>query len=124
MSKRKLAVIGNGMGTCRLLDELALRGATEHFEITVFGEEQGGAYNRILLGRVLAGEAPNAIVTKTPDWYDAHGIRLVERARVTRLDTTQKSIETADGRTRRYDLAVLATGSQPLVPPLDGMNGP
>jgi nitrite reductase (NADH) large subunit len=124
MSKRKLAIVGNGMGTCRLLDELALRGATEHFEITVFGEEQGGAYNRILLGRVLAGEPPNAIVTKTPDWYDAHGIRLVERTRVTRLDPTKKLVETADGRTRRYDLAVLSMGSQPLVPPLDGMNGP
>ena len=55
MSKRKLAIVGNGMGTCRLLDELALRGAMEHFEITVFGEERGGAYNRILLGRLRTG---------------------------------------------------------------------
>ncbi|HEY3493154.1 MAG TPA: FAD-dependent oxidoreductase [Polyangiaceae bacterium] len=124
MSKRRLAVIGNGMGTCRLLDELALRGATDAFEITVFGEERGGAYNRILLGRVLAGEEPNAIVTKTADWYDRHNVRLVERTRVTRLDTARKTVESADGQSRRYDLAVLATGSQPLVPPLDGMNGP
>ena len=124
MSKRKLAIVGNGMGTCRLLDELALRGAMEHFEITVFGEERGGAYNRILLGRVLSGEDPSAIVTKPADWYDAHGIRLVDKTRVTRIDTTKKTVESADGRSRRFDLAVLATGSQPLVPPLDGMNGP
>jgi nitrite reductase (NADH) large subunit len=124
MSKRRLAVVGNGMGTCRLLDELALRGATSDFEITVFGEERGGAYNRILLGRVLAGEEPQAIVTKTPDFYDRHDIRLVDRTRVTRLDTTRKTVESADGQSRRYDLAVLATGSLPLVPPLDGMNGP
>ena len=38
MSKKKLAIIGNGMGTCRLLDDLASRGAAFQYEITVFGE--------------------------------------------------------------------------------------
>jgi nitrite reductase (NADH) large subunit len=121
--KKKLAIIGNGMGTCRLLDELVRRDATNRYEITVFGEEQGGAYNRILLGRVLGGEAPDAIVTKTPEWYDAHSIRLNHTTRVTRLDTMRKIVETAEGQSRQYDVAVLATGSQPLVPPLEGMNG-
>jgi nitrite reductase (NADH) large subunit len=121
MSKKKLAIIGNGMGTCRLLDGLVARGGHELYEITVFGEEQGGAYNRILLGRVLGGDAPDTIVTKTPEWYDRHGMRLVSGTRVTRLDTLRKNLETEDGQTRRYDVAVLATGSQPLVPPLEGM---
>src|SRR4051812_33778909 len=121
--KKKLVIVGNGMGTCRLLDELVRRDATRRFEITVFGEERGGAYNRIMLGRVLAGEAPDAIVTKTPEWYDTHGIRLLHGTRVERLDTLRKQIETADGQKRRYDVAILATGSQPLVPPLEGMRG-
>ncbi len=121
--KKKLCVIGNGMGTCRLLDELVRRDATNKYEITVFGEERGGAYNRIMLGRVLAGESPDSIVTKTPEWYDAHGIRLIHGTRVLRLDTLRKVVETADGQKRRYDVAILATGSQPLVPPLEGMRG-
>ena len=122
-SKRKLAIVGNRIGTCHLLDELMRQNATTHYEITVFGEERGGAYNRILLGKVLSGEAPDAIVTKTPEWYDAHGIRLTSGARVLRLDTLRKRIELADGQSRPYDLAILATGSQPLVPPLEGMHG-
>jgi nitrite reductase (NADH) large subunit len=121
MAKKRLAIIGNGNGTCRLLDELVTRGAHELYEITVYGEEQGGAYNRILLGKVLAGESPDAIVTKTPEWYDRHGIRLLSSTRVSKVDTLRKNIETDDGQSRRYDLAVLATGSQPLVPPLEGM---
>jgi nitrite reductase (NADH) large subunit len=121
--KKKLAIVGNGMGTDRLLDELVRREATNRFEITVFGEERGGAYNRILLGKVLSGAAPDAIVTKTPEWYDAHGVRLIESTRVTRLDTLRKQVETADGQNRRYDVAILSTGSQPLVPPLAGMRG-
>jgi nitrite reductase (NADH) large subunit len=121
MAKKRLAIIGNGNGTCRLLDELVTRGAHELYEITVYGEEQGGAYNRILLGKVLGGEAPDSIVTKTPEWYDRHGIRLLSSTRVSKVDTLRKNIETEDGQSRRYDLAVLATGSQPLVPPLEGM---
>jgi len=121
MSKKKLAIIGNGMGTCRLLEGLVARRGHELYEISVFGEEQGGAYNRILLGNVLAGAAPDSIVTNTPEWYDRHGMRLISGTRVTRLDTLRKTVETEDGQTRRYDVAVLATGSQPLVPPLEGM---
>ena len=121
--KKKLAIIGNGMGTCRLLDELVRRDATSRYEITVFGEERGGAYNRIMLGKVLSGAAPDEIVTKTPEWYDSHGIRLIQSTRVTRLDTLRKVVETADGQSRRYDVSILATGSQPLVPPLEGMRG-
>jgi nitrite reductase (NADH) large subunit len=123
MAKKRLAIIGNGMGTCRLLDELVTRGAERLYEITVYGEEPGGAYNRILLGKVLGGESPDAIVTKPPEWYDRHGIRLVSRTRVKRLDTLRKNVESEDGQSRRYDLAVLATGSQPLVPPLEGLLG-
>jgi nitrite reductase (NADH) large subunit len=123
MAKKKLAIIGNGMGTCRLLDELVRRDALTRYEITVFGEEKGGAYNRILLGRVMAGEDPDAIVTKTLEWYDSHGMRLSHGTRVARLDTLRKIVETADGQSRFYDVAVFATGSQPLVPPLEGMLG-
>lgn len=122
MSKKKLFIIGNGMGTCRLLDELATRGAAFQYEITVFGEEQGGAYNRIMLGKVLAGGSPDDIVTKPLEWYDRHNVRLIDRTRVVKLDTLRKQVETADGQLRGYDVAVLATGSQPVVPLLEGMN--
>ncbi|HEY2736572.1 MAG TPA: FAD-dependent oxidoreductase, partial [Polyangiales bacterium] len=123
MPKKHLAIIGNGMATCRLLDELVLREGARQYDVTVFGDERGGAYNRILLGRVLGGEPPDAIVTKTPEWYDRHGFRLVASTKVARLDTLRKNLVTDDGQSRRYDLAVIATGSAPLVPPLEGMLG-
>ena len=66
MERKRLAIIGNGMGTCRLLDEMLTRGGQVLYDITVYGEEMGGTYNRILLGRVLGGEIPDAIVTKPP----------------------------------------------------------
>ena len=120
MTKRRLIIVGNGMATCRLLDELVARGATARYDVTVFGEEPSATYNRILLSRVLAGEAPEEIVTKDAAWFEQHGIRLVTGLAVRRLDTTRKLVETADGAVHRYDTVVLATGSQPLVPAIEG----
>ncbi|HEY2513768.1 MAG TPA: FAD-dependent oxidoreductase [Polyangiaceae bacterium] len=124
MGKKKLAIIGNGMATCRLLDELASRDGFRQYEVTVFGEEPGGTYNRVLLSRVLEGDEPDTIVTKPAEWFDQHGVRLISGTRVSRVDLLKRWVATDDGQTRRYDVAVLATGSQPLVPPLEGMNGP
>jgi nitrite reductase (NADH) large subunit len=118
--RRRLVIVGNGMATCRLLDELIARGATARYEITVFGDEATGTYNRILLSRVLAGEAPDAIVTKDAVWFEQHGVQLVTGLAVRRLDTTRKLVETADGANHRYDTVVLATGSQPQVPAIEG----
>jgi nitrite reductase (NADH) large subunit len=120
-AKRRLVIVGNGMATCRLLDELVARGATARYDIIVFGEEPSATYNRILLSRVLAGEAPDDIVTKDAAWFADHGVRLVTGLAVRRLDTTRKLVETDDGATHRYDTVVLATGSQPLVPAIEGV---
>jgi nitrite reductase (NADH) large subunit len=119
--RKRLAIVGNGMATCRLLDELLQRDALRRYEVAIFGEEAGGAYNRILLSKVLAGDEPDAIITKPPAWYADSGVQLFDGVNVRRLDTAAKVVETSDGQSHRYDVAILATGSQPLVPPLAGM---
>jgi nitrite reductase (NADH) large subunit len=119
--QKKLAIVGNGMATCRLLDELIQREALSRYEVSVFGEEKGGAYNRILLSKVLGGDDPDAIVTKTPTWFAERGVRLYDGVGVRRLDTAANLVETSGGERHRYDVAVLATGSQPQVPALTGM---
>jgi len=119
--RKRLAVVGNGMATCRLLDELVQRDGLSRYEVAVFGEERGGAYNRVLLSKVLGGEDPDAIVTKPVDWYASRDVRLHDGAQVRRLDTAAQLVELGTGETHRYDVAVLATGSVPLVPPLTGM---
>ncbi len=123
-TKKQLAIIGNGMAASRLLDDLLQRGATQRYAVTVFSEEKGGCYNRILLSKVLAGEEPDAIVLKSPDWYTDNGVRFVSGVQVTRLDTTARQVLTSDEKAHRYDLAVLATGSAPFVPRIENLNRP
>ena len=55
MGKQRLVVIGNGMAGARAVEEMLARGGAEQFDITMFGDEPYGNYNRILLSNVLSG---------------------------------------------------------------------
>ena len=122
--KKELVIVGNGMATDRLLDELMARSALDRYQVTVFGEERSGAYNRIMLGKVLDSGEPDCIVTKPEAWYAERGIRLQTGVRVARLDTAARRLHTEAGESYHYDVSVLATGSSPMVPAIEGMNGP
>lgn len=115
----RLLVVGNGMSADRLLDDLISRGC-DH-EITVVGEEPGPAYNRILLTKLLGGTDADMITTRTSDWYASNGIRLVSGRWVQRLDTSTRVAHIGNGETLDYDVAVLATGSSAIVPPVTGV---
>ena len=78
--KRRLLVIGNGMCSLRLLEELTVVAAGK-FEITVIGAEPSPAYNRVLLSPMLAGElATGDVALKPASWYAQNGITLVHGA--------------------------------------------
>jgi nitrite reductase (NADH) large subunit len=100
-------------------------GAATRFEITVFGEEPGGNYNRILLSAVLAGrQDPRGIFLHPVTWYAENGVTLHGSERVTEISRTDRSVrsERSDGAVRatQYDRLVIATGSRPYVPPIEG----
>lgn len=121
--KKRLAIIGNGMAAGRLLDELFRRNAGRQYDVSVFGEERHGCYNRILLGRVLTGGTADEIMLKPAGWYADRDITLHSGTTIVRLDGPGRKLFTADGEVFPYDVAVFATGSAPFVPPLEGLRG-
>jgi nitrite reductase (NADH) large subunit len=121
MTRKRLAIIGNGMATSRLLDELIQRGGTNTFDIAVFGEEPRGGYNRILLSRVLAGDHPDEIMLKPSAWYADRGVIFHSGTRVTQIEPVARKLTTSDGEHHAYDVCVFATGSAPIVPPISGL---
>lgn len=123
MDKRDLIIIGSGMASSRLLDDLLRRGAGRRYAIKVFGEEPGGAYNRVQLSKVLAGEESHAIMLKPSAWYAEQGVEFIPGVPVTHLDTSSHRVHAADEQSHHYDVAVLATGSGAFVPPIEGMEG-
>ncbi len=124
MTRPALAIIGNGMATARLLDDLASRGGLGMFTITVFGEEPHGAYNRILLNRVLMGGGVEEITLKPTSWYAEKGVRFFPGVTVTRLSHAAQRLWTSDGKEHFFDTAVFATGSTARVPQVEGLKRP
>ncbi|MEW5812989.1 MAG: nitrite reductase large subunit NirB [Actinomycetota bacterium] len=119
---QRLVVVGNGMAGIRALEEILARGGGDHFEITVFGDEPYGNYNRILLSNVLAGADDAAdIYLNTLDWYADNEIDLRAGVRVVRLDTFAHLVHADDGTTVHYDKLILATGSRAFFPPMAGL---
>ncbi len=122
--KRRLVVVGNGMAGARAVEEILTRGGGEQFAIAMFGDEPYGNYNRILLSHVLTGEQdPDEIVLNPIEWYAENGIMLHSGVRVVEIDRPGKAVFCDNALWLHYDQLVIATGSRPFMPPLEGLVG-
>ncbi|MFI1763171.1 NAD(P)/FAD-dependent oxidoreductase [Streptomyces sp. NPDC020800] len=109
-SNTRVVVIGAGLAGVRLARRLGELGTP----VLLVGEEEYRPYNRVLLAEVLAGRfAPEVISLPAPDG--------LVRARVTGIDRTARRLDCADGSSIAYGTLVLATGSNPVLPPLRGL---
>ncbi|MEV5395722.1 FAD-dependent oxidoreductase [Streptomyces cellulosae] len=109
-SNERVVVIGSGLAGVRLARRLGELGTP----VTLIGEEEHPPYNRVLLAEVLAGRyRPEVIALPAP-------AELV-RARVTGIDRDRRTVVRADGTEIAYGRLVLATGSNPVLPPLRGL---
>ena len=109
-SNTRVVVIGAGLAGVRLARRLGELGVSA----LLVGEEEHRPYNRVLLAEVLAGRyAPEVIALPTP--------AELTRARVSGIDRAERRVTCADGSLIAYDTLVLATGSNPVLPPLRGL---
>ena len=120
MLKQDLVLIGNGMAGVRTLEEI-LKLDPERYNITVFGEEPYGNYNRMMLSPVLASEKTIAeIMLNDEQWYVDNGITLHKGKKIDAIDRAKQIVTASDGTQAHYDRLILATGSMPFMLPLPG----
>jgi nitrite reductase (NADH) large subunit len=118
--KQNLILIGNGMAGMRTIEEL-LKLDPEKYNITVFGDEPYGNYNRIMLSPILANEKTlEEIMLNEDTWYTEHGIRFEKGKRITAIHRTKKEVIAEDGTVVPYDKLLIATGSTSFMLPLPG----
>ena len=121
MRKRKMVVVGNGMSGARAVEEVLARGGADLFDITMFGDEPYGNYNRILLSNVLSGKGRVDDIFINPlDWYADNDITLHAGAPVVAIDRAARVVTAENGVRADYDVLVLATGSRSFIPPIAG----
>lgn len=115
MSRGRLVVVGNGMVGQRFVDALRARDADGHWQVTVLGEESRPAYDRVRLSAFFDGVGVDELNLHTPD----KGVRLRLGEPVRTVDRARRVVATTAGE-YPYDALVLATGSYPFVPPIEG----
>lgn len=123
--KQNLVVIGNGMAGARTVEEILARRGDRLFNITMYGDEPYGNYNRILLSNVLNGSQEESEIFLNPiEWYQENDITLHVGVYADAILRKSRCVLGQDGTIEPYDKLIVATGSRSYIPPLDGLTLP
>ena len=115
----KIIVVGHGMVGHKFLESLAETGLA-NAEVTVLCEEPRAAYDRVHLSEFFSGKAAEDLSLVEPGFFERTGFSLRLAARAASVDRRVRTVTTLDGEVLPYDKLVLATGSNPFVPPVPG----
>lgn len=115
-----IVIVGNGMVGHNLVAQLVEQSAHLEKRITVIGAERFIAYDRVHLSSLFSGSSHQDLLLSSEEWYQRHGIELILSNAVSAIHRADKTITLEDERCLSYDRLVLATGSYPFVPPIEG----
>lgn len=115
-----VVVVGNGMVGYRFCKSLAEKDPEGRFCLRVIGEEPSPAYDRIHLSDNFLEEKSGSQLLADRDWYQDQSIELFTGDPVTEIDRDKRQVRTHSGKVIEYDHLVMATGSAPFVPPVEG----
>ncbi len=122
--KPNLVVIGNGMVGHKFLQLMVSKKATEKYNLITFCEETRVAYDRVNLSGYFSGKTAADLSLVEPGFYQDNSIQIYIGDKATSIDRENKTVISQQGREIAYDKLVLATGSYPFVPPIQGKDAP
>ncbi|MDO7912507.1 nitrite reductase large subunit NirB [Pseudomonas sp. 22-AL-CL-001] len=117
-----LVVIGNGMVGHHCVEQLVQAGALSRYRIHVFSEEPLRAYDRVHLSEYFGGRDAESLALGDAAFYQQAGVILHLGVPVLEIDRVRQEVITAQGCVP-YAHLVMATGSYPFVPPIEGAAG-
>jgi NAD(P)H-nitrite reductase large subunit len=114
-----------GAGPAGVVAAETLRKANPEADITIIGDEPEPPYSRMAIPYYLIDNvAESGTYLRDPEQhFKAQNIEVLQQ-RVEKIDTGGKQLTLADGSTRAYDKLLIATGSQPISPPIPGLDLP
>nr|WP_299070798.1 nitrite reductase large subunit NirB [uncultured Allomuricauda sp.] len=119
---KTILVIGNGMVGYKFCEKFMAQERKSEFNVIVFGEEPRVAYDRVHLSEYFENEDEEKLMLAPRSWYEENNITIYTNERVTDIHKVNKTITTLSEKTFSYDYLVLATGSAPFVPPIQGVD--
>ena len=120
----KIVIVGAGAAGQAAAEMLRTQGHAG--SVTLIGADTAPPVDRPNLSKdYLAGTAPEEWVPlRDQAFYAAERIELVLGQPVTRLDLGARRVLLSDGTSHAYDALLLATGADPVRPPIPGADAP
>ncbi|MDR2502130.1 MAG: FAD-dependent oxidoreductase, partial [Oscillospiraceae bacterium] len=116
----KYVIIGNSAAAVGAIE--GIRRIDTDGKITVISDEEHHTYGRPLISYLLLGKTDAERMKYRPDdFYAVNGVETILGKRAARIDTKAKTVELEDGAGIPYDKLLVATGSSPFVPPMEGL---
>lgn len=118
----KYVIIGNSAAGIACVE--GIRSADAEGEITIVSDEPFAAYGRPLISYYLLGATDRQRMLYRPaDFYERNKVRTLLGARAEKIDPAAQKIVLRGGGEIPYDKLLVATGSRPFEPPMEGIEG-
>lgn len=118
--RKRVVVVGLGMVGIAFIEKLLkLDVKRREYDVIVIGEEAHLAYNRVGLTSYFQHREVENLYLNPASWYASMpegSLSYHLNTLVTAVDTEKKTVETSQGTTVPYDILVLATGSDAVLP--------
>ncbi|MGH2936843.1 MAG: NAD(P)/FAD-dependent oxidoreductase [Solirubrobacterales bacterium] len=116
----RIVIVGGGPAAQAAAGAYRQAGGTG--AVTILGRETDPPYERPPLTKdFLRGESGReSLPLAAPGWYSERGIELRVGIEVVGLDLAAGEARTGDGEPVPFDRVLIATGAEPLVPPVPG----
>ena len=120
MKKYPYVILGGSIAAVAAIE--GIRSKDRKGEILVVGEEPCKAYGRPLISYFLLGETDLPRMDYRPEtFYEENNVMLRLGVRAERIDPEEKTVTLSDGETIGYEKLLVATGSRPFDPPMEGI---
>jgi nitrite reductase (NADH) large subunit len=118
---RGVVIVGGGIAGQAVCE--SLRERDRDVAITLVCGESSAPYDRVRLSEILvSGEDARTLALRPAEWYADNDVELLVGHTVTWVDRERGVLGIDDSGELRFDRLVLATGSQPLMPPIPGID--
>ncbi|KAF2622313.1 nitrite reductase [Macroventuria anomochaeta] len=119
-ARKKVVVVGLGMVGIAFIEKLMKYDVKRReYDIVVIGEEPHLAYNRVGLTSFFQHRQVENLYLNPKEWYlsmPEGSLNYHLNTLVTEINPANKNVKTSSGETVSYDLLVLASGSDALLP--------
>ena len=117
----KYVIIGNSTAAIGCVE--GIRSKDKDGEIVLIASENHHTYARPLISYLLQGKTDEERMKYRPDsFYEENHVTAKLGETVTKLDPEKKTVTLKSGEEIPYEKLLVATGSTPFVPPMEGLD--